>query len=98
VQRVPVKIVFNPDSIRGYEKRIRAGESAVVKRMKNHHAIGNVVGVEEGPRHAGILDAGGIGDVGGMSREGDGGKEQELEDRFHCTEAQISRANATNRY
>jgi membrane fusion protein (multidrug efflux system) len=31
VQRVPVKIVFNPDSIRGYEKRIRAGESAVVK-------------------------------------------------------------------
>ena len=31
VQRVPVKIVFNPDSIRGYEERIRAGESAVVK-------------------------------------------------------------------
>jgi membrane fusion protein (multidrug efflux system) len=31
VQRVPVKIVFNPDSIRGYEQRIRAGESAVVK-------------------------------------------------------------------
>jgi membrane fusion protein (multidrug efflux system) len=31
VQRVPVKIVFNPDSIRGYEKRIRAGESAVIK-------------------------------------------------------------------
>ncbi len=31
VQRVPVKIVFDPDSIRGYEKRIRAGESAVVK-------------------------------------------------------------------
>jgi membrane fusion protein (multidrug efflux system) len=31
VQRVPVKIVFNPDSIRGYEKRIRAGESAIVK-------------------------------------------------------------------
>jgi membrane fusion protein (multidrug efflux system) len=31
VQRVPVKIIFNPDSIRGYEKRIRAGESAVVK-------------------------------------------------------------------
>jgi hypothetical protein len=28
---VPVKIVFNPDSVRGYEKRIRAGESAVVK-------------------------------------------------------------------
>jgi membrane fusion protein (multidrug efflux system) len=31
VQRVPVKIVFDPNSIRGYEKRIRAGESAVVK-------------------------------------------------------------------
>lgn len=31
VQRIPVKIVFDPDSIRGYEKRIRAGESAVVK-------------------------------------------------------------------
>ena len=31
VQRIPVKIVFNPDSIRGYEKRIRAGESAIVK-------------------------------------------------------------------
>jgi membrane fusion protein (multidrug efflux system) len=31
VQRVPVKVVFNADSIRGYEKRIRAGESAVVK-------------------------------------------------------------------
>jgi membrane fusion protein (multidrug efflux system) len=31
VQRVPVKVVFNPDSTRGYEKRIRAGESAVVK-------------------------------------------------------------------
>jgi membrane fusion protein (multidrug efflux system) len=31
VQRIPVKVVFNPDSIRGYEKRIRAGESAVVK-------------------------------------------------------------------
>jgi len=31
VQRVPVKIVFNPDSIRGYEMRIRAGESVVVK-------------------------------------------------------------------
>jgi membrane fusion protein (multidrug efflux system) len=31
VQRVPVKIVFNPDSVKGYEKRIRAGESAVVK-------------------------------------------------------------------
>ena len=31
VQRVPVKIVFDRDSIRGYEHRIRAGESAVVK-------------------------------------------------------------------
>jgi len=31
VQRVPVKIVFNADSVRGYEDRIRAGESAVVK-------------------------------------------------------------------
>ncbi len=31
VQRVPVKVVFNPDSILGYEKRIRAGESAIVK-------------------------------------------------------------------
>jgi len=31
VQRVPVKIVFDPDSTRGYEKRIRAGESAIVK-------------------------------------------------------------------
>ena len=31
VQRVPVKIVFNPDSTHGYEDRIRAGESAVVK-------------------------------------------------------------------
>jgi membrane fusion protein (multidrug efflux system) len=31
VQRIPVKIVFDPDSIRGYEKRIRAGESAIVK-------------------------------------------------------------------
>ena len=31
VQRVPVKVVFNPDSTRDYEKRIRAGESAVVK-------------------------------------------------------------------
>jgi membrane fusion protein, multidrug efflux system len=31
VQRVPVKVLLNPDSIRGYEKRIRAGESAVVK-------------------------------------------------------------------
>ncbi len=31
VQRVPVKIVFDADSIKGYERRIRAGESAVVK-------------------------------------------------------------------
>jgi len=31
VQRVPVKLVFNPESTRGYEDRIRAGESAVVK-------------------------------------------------------------------
>jgi membrane fusion protein, multidrug efflux system len=31
VQRVPVKIVFDPDSVRGYEPRIRAGESAIVK-------------------------------------------------------------------
>ncbi|MCE0498763.1 MAG: HlyD family secretion protein [Methylacidiphilales bacterium] len=31
VQRVPVKVVFDPDSTRGYENRIRAGESAVVK-------------------------------------------------------------------
>jgi membrane fusion protein (multidrug efflux system) len=31
VQRVPVKIVFDRESTRGYEERIRAGESAVVK-------------------------------------------------------------------
>ena len=31
VQRVPVKIVFDADSTKGYEQRIRAGESAVVK-------------------------------------------------------------------
>lgn len=31
VQRVPVKIVFDRESIRGYEERIRAGESAIVK-------------------------------------------------------------------
>jgi membrane fusion protein (multidrug efflux system) len=31
VPRVPVKIVFDKDSVRGYETRIRAGESAVVK-------------------------------------------------------------------
>ena len=31
VQRVPVKIVFDADSVKGYEDRIRAGESAVVK-------------------------------------------------------------------
>jgi membrane fusion protein (multidrug efflux system) len=31
VQRVPVKVVFDRDSIRGYETRIRAGESAIIK-------------------------------------------------------------------
>ncbi|MCE0483959.1 MAG: HlyD family secretion protein [Methylacidiphilales bacterium] len=31
VQRVPVKIVFDPASTHGYEARIRAGESVVVK-------------------------------------------------------------------
>jgi membrane fusion protein, multidrug efflux system len=31
VQRIPVKITFNADSINGYEKRIRAGESVIVK-------------------------------------------------------------------
>jgi membrane fusion protein (multidrug efflux system) len=31
VQRVPVKILLDPDSTKGYEQRIRAGESAVVK-------------------------------------------------------------------
>ncbi len=31
VQRVPVKVLFDADSIKGYEQRIRAGESAVVK-------------------------------------------------------------------
>jgi membrane fusion protein (multidrug efflux system) len=31
VQRIPVKITFNKDSVRGYETRIRAGESAIVK-------------------------------------------------------------------
>jgi membrane fusion protein (multidrug efflux system) len=31
VQRIPVKVVFNRDSVRGYETRIRAGESAIVK-------------------------------------------------------------------
>ncbi|HEX4139297.1 MAG TPA: HlyD family secretion protein [Candidatus Methylacidiphilales bacterium] len=31
VQRVPVKILFDADSIKGNEQRIRAGESAVVK-------------------------------------------------------------------
>jgi membrane fusion protein (multidrug efflux system) len=30
VQRFPVKIVFNPDSIRGYEDRLRPGLSTVV--------------------------------------------------------------------
>jgi membrane fusion protein (multidrug efflux system) len=31
VQRVPVKITLDPASTKGYEERIRAGESAVVK-------------------------------------------------------------------
>jgi len=31
VQRVPVKVVFDAGSTKGYEQRIRAGESAVVK-------------------------------------------------------------------
>jgi len=31
VQRVPVKIVFDPNSTQGYEDRIRAGESVIVK-------------------------------------------------------------------
>ena len=31
VQRVPVKITFKKESIHGYEDRIRAGESAIVK-------------------------------------------------------------------
>lgn len=31
VQRIPVKICFNPDSIQGYEDRIRPGQSVVVK-------------------------------------------------------------------
>jgi membrane fusion protein (multidrug efflux system) len=31
VQRVPVKVVFDPESVKGYEDRVRAGESAVVK-------------------------------------------------------------------
>jgi membrane fusion protein (multidrug efflux system) len=35
VQRVPVKIVFDADSIKGYEDRIRAGLSVVVK-VKKH--------------------------------------------------------------
>ena len=41
VQRVPVKIVFNADSVRGYEKRIRAGESAVVKVALTEPASSN---------------------------------------------------------
>jgi len=36
VQRVPVKIVFDSDSVRAYEERIRAGESAVVKVALTH--------------------------------------------------------------
>ena len=31
VQRVPVKVVFDPDSTKGYEDRIRAGLSVIVK-------------------------------------------------------------------
>jgi membrane fusion protein (multidrug efflux system) len=31
VQRIPVKIVFDSGSVKGYETRVRAGESAVVK-------------------------------------------------------------------
>ncbi len=31
VQRVPVKIVFDPESTKDYEDRIRAGESAIVR-------------------------------------------------------------------
>jgi membrane fusion protein, multidrug efflux system len=31
VQRIPVKVVFDPKSVKGYETRIRAGESAIVK-------------------------------------------------------------------
>ena len=38
VQRVPVKVVFDPDSTHGYEDRIRAGESAVVKVALTHPA------------------------------------------------------------
>lgn len=41
VQRVPVKIVFDPNSIRGYEDRIRAGESAVVKVALTQPAAAN---------------------------------------------------------
>jgi membrane fusion protein (multidrug efflux system) len=41
VQRVPVKIIFDPDSVHGYEKRIRAGESAIVKvALTDPHANG----------------------------------------------------------
>lgn len=31
VQRIPVKVVFDAESTKGYENRIRAGESAIVK-------------------------------------------------------------------
>jgi membrane fusion protein (multidrug efflux system) len=36
VQRVPVKITFDAESIKGYESRIRAGESAIVKVALTH--------------------------------------------------------------
>jgi len=36
VQRVPVKILFDGSSVQGYERRIRAGESAVVKVALTH--------------------------------------------------------------
>jgi membrane fusion protein (multidrug efflux system) len=35
VQRVPVKILFDPESVKGYEDRIRAGLSVVVKVRKH---------------------------------------------------------------
>ncbi|MES2307885.1 MAG: efflux RND transporter periplasmic adaptor subunit, partial [Verrucomicrobiota bacterium] len=35
VQRVPVKILFDPDSIQGFEERIRAGLSVIVKVRKH---------------------------------------------------------------
>ncbi len=41
VQRVPVKVVFDPASTKGYEERIRAGESAVVKVALTPPAVGS---------------------------------------------------------